>query len=862
MIARKNSNTPTWYHVTTYSDLPEELRKLEHIAYNLRFEWQPNVSSLFERIDADLWDDVAHNPVLFLRKLSRERIDAVMEDKILIDRIEQAHESLMDYLNEPVDTSRPSVAYFSMEYGLSNILHIYSGGLGVLAGDYLKEASDSNVPMVAVGLLYRQGYFSQTIDENGRQIASNQKENFYNLPLVKVSAEGGEPLVIPVLMGQNTVYAHVWKVAVGRISLYLLDTDIDLNGEWDRSITAQLYGGDWENRLRQEILLGIGGIKLLRALHIESDVYHMNEGHAAFINIERLAHMVEGGLSFDQALEIVRSSSLYTVHTPVPAGHDYFDEELLSRYMSDYARRMGIEWTDFLDLGKETSGEAGKFSMSHLALNTCIGANGVSRLHGEVSREMFAPMWKGFFPEELHVGHVTNGVHLPTWATEEWYQFFEEHLGKDFLKHQSEETCWGKLETVPNDEIWTLRMQLKQRLYDYIENNPTATQLFNGTDPSFAMKALDQFSPNAMYIGFARRFATYKRAHLLFTDLERLASIMNNPLRPVHFIFAGKAHPADGAGQGLIQHIVEISKRPEFLGKIIFLQDYDLTLAKILIPGVDVWLNTPVRPMEASGTSGMKAQMNGCLNASILDGWWAEGYRKSGGWAINEHPYFSSLEYGPEVRDKLDAAVLYELLEKEIVPMYYIRNEKGCPTEWVNSIKYSMRTISPHFTMRRMIDEYYAKYYEPLAHRTKELVKDNLALTNTLVQWKHHVSDTWSTIECLNLDIAGLGQGNDGRPTGKNIFSKVVLNCGAFNADLITELVVSEISPLTGKLSLVKVYPFREVAREGNIRTYELELTPRNPGRFSIAIRISPWHPALPNRQDFAYVHWLSIDKK
>ena len=862
MIIRQQNNDATWYHITTYSDLPEELRKLEPLAYNLRFEWQPRLKDLFERIDADLWQEVRHNPVLFLRRLSQERIEAVMGDQVLLGSIDEAYKSLINYLVEPADESRPSVAYFSMEYGLSNVLHIYSGGLGVLAGDYLKEASDSNVRMVAVGLLYRQGYFSQTIDENGKQIASYKMENFYDLPLTKVQTDQGEPLTIAVPMGQTTVYASVWRVAVGRISLYLLDTDIDMNGEWDRGITARLYGGDWENRLRQEMLLGIGGIKLLQALHIKTDIYHMNEGHAAFINVERLAEMVEAGHAFDRALELVRASSLYTVHTPVPAGHDYFEEELIGRYLYDYARRMGLEWKDFIDLGKETPGAEGKFSMSHLALNTCIGANGVSRLHGEVSRNMFAPMWKGFFPEELHVGYVTNGVHLPTWATEDWYRFFEEHFGEDFLKRQSEETCWGNIEAVPDEDIWALRLRLKQRLYDYIETNPAATQLFNGADPSFALKALDQFSPNAMYVGFARRFATYKRAHLLFSDTERLAAIVNNPLRPVHFIFAGKAHPADGAGQGLIQQIVEISKRPEFLGKIIFLQNYDLELAKILIPGVDVWLNTPIRPMEASGTSGMKAQMNGCLNASILDGWWAEGYRKGGGWAIGEHPYYNSVSYRPSDHDKLDAAILYELFEKEIIPMYYDRNGNGCPSEWIQSIKYSMRAISPHFTMKRMIDDYYARFYEPLTHRSSELSKDNYALADTLVAWKQHVSETWQSIECLKMDVAGLEQGNDGRPTGKNISFRVVLDCGAYDADLITELVVTEISPSTGEAHLVRVHPFKEGERAGLIRTFELEITPRDPGSFSIAIRISPWHPALPNRQDFAYVHWLSIKKK
>ncbi len=643
MIVTKRANDPVWTNIYAYAQLPNELRRLDEIAHNLWWVWTPKAQNLFRRISPELWESTEGNPVTLTRLLSEEEMDALVADKDFMAQLDEVYADFRAYMSEPADAVRPSVAYFSMEYGLTNILKIYSGGLGVLAGDYLKEASDSNVRLTAVGFLYRYGYFTQSLSPEGQQQADYEAQDFTQLPIEQVfEADGQTPLILEVPYANHTVFCHVWKVNVGRISLYLLDTDIPQNSEWDRPITHKLYGGDWEHRMKQEYLLGLGGVLLLKRLGISKDVYHMNEGHAAFMSVQRLLDYVEGEhLPFDEALELVRASSIYTCHTPVPAGHDYFDEELLGKYLGHLPARLGISWHDFVSLGREHPESNEKFSMSVFALNTCQEANGVSLLHGRVSQEMFAPVWKGFFPEELHVGYVTNGVHLPTWASAEWQELYTKHFGKDFLKHQTKEETWAKIQQLPNETIWETHQTIKLRLIDHIRTFYGEKWLRNSGNPETTVSVLEGINPNALLIGFGRRFATYKRAHLLFTDLERLERIVNNPKYPVQFLFTGKAHPADGGGQGLIKYILEISRRPEFLGKIIFLENYDMRLASKLIAGVDIWMNTPTRPLEASGTSGEKAEMNGVLNLSVLDGWWYEGYRKGAGWALTDKRTFA-----------------------------------------------------------------------------------------------------------------------------------------------------------------------------------------------------------------------------
>ena len=549
-VKTNNANEPVWSEVTVKNHIPAQLKKLDELAHNLWWSWNPECVNLFRSLDNDLYKAVGKNPIELLSRLGFDRLSEISKDEKLIAEMDRVYKNFRTYVEAKPDQTRPSVAYFCMEYGLTHVLKIYSGGLGVLAGDYLKEASDSNVDLCAVGFLYRYGYFTQSISMDGGQFANYEAQDFDRLPIERLLDKDGNQIIIDVpFPDKATIHAAVWRVNVGRISLYLLDTDILQNAEYDRSITHALYGGDWENRLRQEYLLGIGGVLLLKKLGIKKDIYHCNEGHAALCNVQRLVDYTESGLNFDQSLELVRASSLYTVHTPVPAGHDYFDESLFGKYLGWVPERLGISWDEFIGLGRmnvEDHGE--KFCMSTFLCKTCQEVNGVSKLHGEVSREMFNGIWRGYFPEESHVGYVTNGVHLPTWIAHEWRDVFKKYFDPNFMKDQSNPAYWERIYEIPDAEIWNTRIKLKGRLISYIRERFRESWLKNQGDPSRVVSLLDKISPNALLIGFSRRFATYKRAHLLFSDLDRLSKIVNNPDYPVQFIFAGKAHPADGAG--------------------------------------------------------------------------------------------------------------------------------------------------------------------------------------------------------------------------------------------------------------------------------------------------------------------------
>ena len=851
-IKANNANSPIWKDVYSHSMLPEQLQPLYEMATNLWWVWNHEGAKLFGKIDSELWASTEGNPVLLLQSLSYKRIEEILADDVLMAEIKAVYSIFKDYVNVKPDQTKPSVAYFSMEYGLTNVLKIYSGGLGVLAGDYLKEASDSNIDLTAVGFLYRYGYFTQSLSMDGQQIANYEPQNFNALPLTQVMQANGEPMVLEVPYPGRTVYAHIWKVSVGRVPLYLMDTDIPQNSEWDRSITHQLYGGDWENRMKQEYLLGIGGILMLNKLGIKKQIYHCNEGHAALINAQRLVDFIQNdGLSFNQALEVVRASALYTVHTPVPAGHDYFDEGLFGRYMGEFPGKLGISWQEFIDMGRENPGSNEKFSMSVFALNTCQEANGVSWLHGKVSQRMFAPVWKGYFPDELHVGYVTNGVHMPTWASTEWKRFFAEHFDKKFFKDQSNKKYWEAIQNVADEEIWSIRKTLKNKLITYIKNQYKTNWLKNQGDPAKVVSILDKINPNALLIGFGRRFATYKRAHLLFTDLERLSKIVNNPDYPVQFLFTGKAHPHDGAGQGLIKRIVEISQRPEFLGKIIFLENYDMQLARRLVTGVDIWLNTPTRPLEASGTSGEKALMNGVLNFSVLDGWWLEGYREGAGWALTEKRTYQNQEH----QDQLDAATIYSILETEILPLYYARNKKGYSEGWIKSVKNSIAQIAPHYTMKRQLDDYYSKFYCKEAKRFKELSANDNAKAKEIAAWKEEVVAKWDSIEIVSKEReADIAQGDI--ESGKEYTITVVVDEKGLNDAVGLELVTTYTTP-EGKQHVYSVEPFSVIKKEGDLYTFQAKHSLSNAGSFKVAYRMFPKNQDLPHRQDFCYVRWF-----
>ena len=851
-IKVSNVNTPNWKEVTVKSRIPEELEKLSEIARNIWWAWNFEATELFRDLDPELWKECGQNPVLLLERMSYEKLEALAKDKVILRRMNEVYTKFRDYMDVKPDEQRPSIAYFSMEYGLSSVLKIYSGGLGVLAGDYLKEASDSNVDLCAVGFLYRYGYFTQTLSMDGQQIANYEAQNFGQLPIERVMDANGQPLIVDVPYLDYFVHANVWRVNVGRISLYLLDTDNEMNSEFDRPITHQLYGGDWENRLKQEILLGIGGILTLKALGIKKDVYHCNEGHAALINVQRICDYVATGLTFDQAIELVRASSLYTVHTPVPAGHDYFDEGLFGKYMGGYPSRMGISWDDLMDLGRNNPGDKGeRFCMSVFACNTSQEVNGVSWLHGKVSQEMFSSIWKGYFPEESHVGYVTNGVHFPTWSATEWKELYFKYFNENFWFDQSNPKIWEAIYNVPDEEIWKTRMTMKNKLVDYIRKSFRDTWLKNQGDPSRIVSLMDKINPNALLIGFGRRFATYKRAHLLFTDLDRLSKIVNNPDYPVQFLFTGKAHPHDGAGQGLIKRIIEISRRPEFLGKIIFLENYDMQLACRLVSGVDIWLNTPTRPLEASGTSGGKALMNGVVNFSVLDGWWLEGYREGAGWALTEKRTYQNQEH----QDQLDAATIYSILETEILPLYYARNKKGYSEGWIKVVKNSIAQIAPHYTMKRQLDDYYSKFYCKLAKRFQTLAANDNAKAKEIAAWKEDVVAKWDSIEIVSCDkVEELKNGDI--ESGKEYTITYVIDEKGLNDAVGLELVTTY-TTADGKQHVYSVEPFSVVKKEGDLYTFQVKHSLSNAGSFKVSYRMFPKNPELPHRQDFCYVRWF-----
>ncbi len=874
-IKISNANQPSWKVVNVKSHIPEALKKLDELAHNLWWSWNTEALQLFSSLDEDLWKKVNKNPIELLRSIDYDRLIELSKDNETIARMDKVYGDFRKYMDVKPNPKRASVAYFCMEYGLNHVLKIYSGGLGVLAGDYLKEASDSNVDMCAVGFLYRYGYFTQTLSMDGQQIANYEAQDFDSLPIERVLDKDGNQVIVDVPYPNFMVHAALWVANVGRIKLYLLDTDNELNSEFDRRITHSLYGGDWENRIKQEYLLGIGGMLALKKLGITKDIYHCNEGHAALCNVQRLVDYVESGLSFDEALELVRASSLYTVHTPVPAGHDYFDEGLFNKYMNQFPGRLGISWDDFMGLGRTNPEDKGeKFCMSTFLCKTCQEVNGVSWLHGRVSQQMFKGIWPGYMPveerldhaershdewfdiynphpEESHVGYVTNGVHFPTWCAKEWQAVYAKYLGKEYIHDQSNGKIWEKIYNVPDEVIWNTRVVLKNKLIDYIRARFRENWLRNQGDPSLVVSLLDKINPNALLIGFARRFATYKRAHLLFSDLDRLAKIVNNPDYPVQFLFAGKAHPADGAGQGLIKKIYEISQRPEFMGKILFLDNYDMQLARRLVSGVDIWMNTPTRPLEASGTSGEKALMNGVVNLSVLDGWWYEGYCEGAGWALTDRRTYQNQGY----QDKLDASTIYSMLEQEIIPLYYARNRKGYSENWVRTVKNSIACIAPQYTMKRQLDDYYDRFYNPEAARFKTLAANDNQLAKSIAAWKESVAQRWDDIRVVSSERSENLQ-NGMLVSGKDFTVKHVVDEQGLDDAIGIDLVI--ISGTDGNDSIYDVMPMNVVAHEGNLYTFELTGSLDLAGSYKVAYRMYPKHKNLPNRQDFSYVRWFN----
>lgn len=853
MVEQLKDNQINLKRIFIKSELPEVLSPLRDLAQNLWWSWNFEATNLFAELNPKKWVASNYNPIEILDNLSIERANELAQNKTFLKRLKAVKKDFDVYLNESKKTDSPTIAYFSMEYGLHISTRLYSGGLGILAGDYLKEASDQNSNLAAVGLLYRYGYFQQSISLHGDQVHEYQAQKFTAMPLDPVRDSNGEWLKITINLQGRTVYAKIWCLKVGRVPLYLLDTDISENNWEDRALTHQLYGGDNEHRLKQEILLGIGGIKALEAIRYEADIYHCNEGHAAFMTLERLKGYIQRNqLSFTEAKEVVRSSSLFTTHTPVPAGHDYFPEDLLRSYLYGYTHELGINWDQFMELGKIDRHNGHElFSMSHLAIRLCQEVNGVSELHGKVSQEMFKVLYPGFNHKELHIGFVTNGVHYPTWVSHEWHQILSKKLGKEFVHQQSDPKQWEAVKELPSKDVHQLRTRLKERLLNYVRKQIREDLTRRGDQPSTIFQILNGIDDRALVVGFARRFATYKRADLLFRNLDRLDKLVNNSERPVIFIFAGKAHPADQPGQQLIKDIIHVSKKPEFAGKVIFLEGYNMEMAKFLVQGVDIWLNTPTRPKEASGTSGMKAAMNGVMNFSVLDGWWAEGYREDSGWALPlERTYTDQ-----SLQDELDAETLYSTFENEIIPTYFNRNEEGISEQWITLVKNIITKVGPHFTMKRMLDHYYERFYTKIAKRGTDLRSGNFKKTHDLVNWKKHINYKWDAIHVIEKEV--FDTDNYSMKVGDQMQSKIKL----FLDDILAEHVGLELVFFRRideeKLELIRTQDLEITAQDGQIATYETTLGLDISGVYEYGFRLFPKHPDLPHRQDLPLVKWI-----
>ncbi|MDD6772390.1 MAG: alpha-glucan family phosphorylase [Bacteroidales bacterium] len=843
---------PTWKSVMVTRQLPTALRGLETLCKNLWWCWNDDAKALFKSIDSDLWHKSGHNPMVILDKVSIKRYNELAKDGEFLGRLSAVMANFNSYMAAKSDRKDPSVAYFCMEYGLDTSLKIYSGGLGILAGDYLKETSDMNVNLVAVGLLYRYGYFTQRVTPQGNQVAEYEAQDFLKIPAAPVLNEDGSWKIIKVALPGRDMSARIWKVAVGRTDLYLLDTDFEGNRPEDRQVTHQLYGGDWENRLKQELLLGIGGVRTLRALGLNPTIYHYNEGHAAFAGLERLReYMQEQHLGFDEAMELVRASGLFTTHTPVPAGHDAFDNAMMGNFLGYYPGSIGIDWRTFMQLGKiNPDDDNEKFSMSVLAANMSQNVNGVSMLHGKVSQEILADMYPGYLPEELYISYVTNGVHYPTWAAKEWKALHAKVFGPEFATHHYDKNCFEGVYKLSDQEVWKVRTTLKTDLINVIRERLSDPQLSAHYTPSQVVTIKERLRDDVLTIGFARRFATYKRATLLFSDLDRLDAIVNNPERPVQFIFAGKAHPADKMGQDLIKQIIEISKQDRFLGRIIFVPGYDITVAKRLVQGVDVWLNNPTRPLEASGTSGEKAAMNGVMHFSVLDGWWVEGYKQGAGWALPLESVYEDNNY----QNELDSATIYTTIENEIAPAYYDKNSDGVSPEWVGYIKNTIAMVAKDFTTNRMLTDYCNQYYIPQNERYHKLAADEAKLAHEIAAWKNLVSQEWNNIRVVansELDPTYILSEAD------KMKVSVSLDLGRLKPEDVGVEVLFVTTDKKGQSHIQEVRTLDFVSFENGVSTFESAIVPERTGMYQVVKRVYPKNALLPHRQDFPIVKWL-----
>ncbi|KJS01413.1 MAG: alpha-glucan phosphorylase [Peptococcaceae bacterium BRH_c4a] len=845
----------SFYTVSVVPEIPDRISRLKEIANNFWFSWYEPAQDLFSRLDKDLWEEVYHNPVKFLIKVKTDILENAVHDREylklygqVIDKFDRYMSGDTWFSNRYPEYAGQPVAYFSAEFGLHESHPIYSGGLGLLAGDHCKSASDLGVPLVAVGLLYRQGYFTQRINRDGWQEAEYPFQNYHQMPMKPVTQENGEDLTVSVELPGRRVYARVWKVIIGKVNLYLMDTDVSGNSNEDRNITGQLYGGCRDTRISQEIILGIGGVRALRAMGISPYMWHINEGHAAFLCLERIREKVGAGVRPDVAIEAVKSNTLFTTHTPVPAGHDTFSAEMIDYYLGYYQHQLGMSREDFTRLGWDEDRRA--FNMTVLALKLSDFKNGVSRLHGQISRSMFRRLYGSVPAEEVPIEYVTNGVHTKTWMAPQIKDLIKKHVGSNWINNLNDPEVWGKIDAIPDEALWFTHLQLKNKLVNFARDHLRAQRIRN-FEPRDRVAEVDGYlNPEALTIGFARRFATYKRALIIFRDLERLADLVNNPEKPIQIIFAGKAHPADRPGQELIKRVVDISNIDAFRGKIVFLENYDINVARYLVRGVDIWLNNPRRPQEASGTSGMKAAINGVVNFSVLDGWWPEAYNGKNGFAIGEERDYP----GEEMQDRNDGFSLYSILENEIIPRYFSGGD-GVPRSWVEYMKNSIKSVGLHFSTDRMVREYTEKYYVPAMARGQYFRRDGFAAAEKIESYKNFLRENWHQVSIYDV---GNGHGTL-RKAGENFVINSTVRLGSIqNHNVSVEIVYGGVEG--DNLNNIKTIPMSLVEQmEEGIFHYRGNMTLPQ-GAVGYTVRVRPASPDLAHRFDLPLIAWAGFN--
>lgn len=857
-------------NISVHPPLPEAISRLQELAYNLWWTWNPDAQVLYESIDNELWEQVSENPVKFLRTVSLQRLQDASRDDDYLRRYNSVFLRFDTYMAKEADTwfkrrypgkQNELIAYFSAEFGLHEALPIYSGGLGILSGDHCKEASDMGLPFVGIGFLYPQGYFTQQINAKGGQEAIYEKIDFSEVPATQAEDADGSPVVVHVDLPGRTVYAKVWKIQVGRVILYLMDTDVEQNAQQDRELSARLYGGDSEMRISQEYVLGIAGVRTLRALGYEPTVWHMNEGHSAFLSLERIRELVQGGMAFDEAAEIVRAGNIFTTHTPVAAGHDAFPLELVDKFFWQYWGQMGIDRERFLALARHEHGWGAEFSMTVLAFRLSAYHNGVSKLHGKVSRRMWGHLWPGTPEEQVPIGHITNGVHTESWLAPEKRALYDCYFGEEWLEEVDRPSAWREIERVPDEELLSAHKACKHRLAGFLRKRLKRQQVRLG-EGHWKVARLDSvFDPNALTLGFARRFATYKRATLIFHDKERLRRILSDPDRPVQIVFAGKAHPADEYGKALIERIYRLSQERGFFGKIAIIENYDINVARHLVGGVDIWLNTPRRPLEASGTSGQKAAINGAPNFSVLDGWWREGYDAENGWAIGEEREYKD----EETQDEADALSLYTILEDEIVPEFYDHR-----SAWTERMRKAIGSCGPQFSMRRMLAEYTRSLYVPAMSSSRSYRGNFGESARNLSHWKQYVRSEWQTVSVAVADLpppqAMTGDSIEieaqvwpGRLSASDIAVELVTFAAPDGEEAVATSSEQQKPVALQSFTMQAVVPTSKEPgydpHNQSIR-YRGTFVPEETGKYSIGVRARPHHPALIHPLELGLSAW------